>query len=57
MSAPKAVIWDIGNVIVRWDPRSLYSRTSLFAAALGFHTHHFTDPAKLRPALEAEGLL
>ncbi|HEX2801576.1 MAG TPA: HAD-IA family hydrolase, partial [Phenylobacterium sp.] len=27
------------------------------AAALGFHTHHFTDPAKLRPALEAVGLL
>lgn len=27
------------------------------AAALGFHTHHFTDPAKLRPALEATGLL
>lgn len=27
------------------------------AAALGFHTHHFTDPAALRPALEAAGLL
>jgi 2-haloacid dehalogenase/putative hydrolase of the HAD superfamily len=27
------------------------------AAALGFHTHHFTDPAGLRPALEAAGLL
>lgn len=26
MSAPKAVIWDIGNVIVRWDPRTLYNR-------------------------------
>jgi HAD superfamily hydrolase (TIGR01509 family) len=24
--APRAVIWDIGNVIVRWDPRTLYSR-------------------------------
>ena len=23
---PKAVIWDIGNVMVRWDPRTLYSR-------------------------------
>ena len=22
----KAVIWDIGNVIVRWDPRTLYSK-------------------------------
>jgi 2-haloacid dehalogenase len=27
------------------------------ARALGFHTHHFTDPAGLRPALEAAGLL
>jgi 2-haloacid dehalogenase/putative hydrolase of the HAD superfamily len=23
---PKAVIWDFGNVIVRWDPRTLYSK-------------------------------
>jgi HAD superfamily hydrolase (TIGR01509 family) len=23
---PKAVIWDVGNVIVRWDPRTLYSK-------------------------------
>jgi FMN phosphatase YigB (HAD superfamily) len=23
---PKAVVWDIGNVIVRWDPRTLYSK-------------------------------
>jgi 2-haloacid dehalogenase/putative hydrolase of the HAD superfamily len=27
------------------------------AAALGFHVHHFTDPAALRPALEGYGLL
>ena len=27
------------------------------AKGLGFHVHHFTDPAKLRPALEAVGLL
>jgi 2-haloacid dehalogenase/putative hydrolase of the HAD superfamily len=27
------------------------------ARALGFYTHHFTDPAALRPALEAAGLL
>jgi len=27
------------------------------AQALGFHTHHFTDPAALRPALAAHGLL
>ncbi|KQY28767.1 HAD family hydrolase [Caulobacter sp. Root487D2Y] len=27
------------------------------AAALGFHTHHFTDPATLRPAIEKFGLL
>jgi FMN phosphatase YigB (HAD superfamily) len=23
---PKAVLWDIGNVIVRWDPRTLYTK-------------------------------
>ena len=23
---PRAVIWDIGNVMVRWDPRTLYSK-------------------------------
>jgi 2-haloacid dehalogenase/putative hydrolase of the HAD superfamily len=27
------------------------------ARDLGFHVHHFTDPAALRPALEAAGLL
>ena len=24
--APKAVVWDFGNVIVRWDARTLYSK-------------------------------
>src|SRR5690606_15235803 len=24
--APRAVLFDIGNVIVRWDPRTLYSK-------------------------------
>ncbi|MFL5296834.1 MAG: HAD family hydrolase [Phenylobacterium sp.] len=24
--APKVVVWDVGNVIVRWDPRTLYSK-------------------------------
>jgi 2-haloacid dehalogenase/putative hydrolase of the HAD superfamily len=23
---PRAVVWDVGNVIVRWDPRTLYSK-------------------------------
>jgi HAD superfamily hydrolase (TIGR01509 family) len=27
------------------------------AAALGFHVHHFTDPATLRPTVEKLGLL
>lgn len=27
------------------------------ARALGFDVHHFTDPAALRPALQARGLL
>jgi 2-haloacid dehalogenase/putative hydrolase of the HAD superfamily len=26
MMQPKAVIWDVGNVIVRWNPRTLYSK-------------------------------
>ena len=34
------------------------SATNIAAArALGFHVHHFTDPAGLRPALEAAGLI
>lgn len=24
--APSAVLWDIGNVVVRWDPRTLYAK-------------------------------
>lgn len=24
--APRGVLWDVGNVIVRWDPRRLYSK-------------------------------
>ena len=32
-------------------------RNCLAAAQVGFATHHFTDPAALRPALEARGLL
>ena len=23
---PRAVLWDVGNVIVRWDPRTLYAK-------------------------------
>jgi HAD superfamily hydrolase (TIGR01509 family) len=26
MRRPTAVIWDVGNVIVRWNPRTLYSK-------------------------------
>lgn len=26
MPRPRAVVWDVGNVIVRWDPRTLYSK-------------------------------
>jgi 2-haloacid dehalogenase/putative hydrolase of the HAD superfamily len=26
MGRPSVVIWDVGNVIVRWDPRTLYSK-------------------------------
>ncbi len=125
---PTGVLWDVGNVIVRWDPRSLYSKifadaaerdwflnqvctqawhdehdrgrpmaegvaelaaqfpetvqaiealalerigrpaqSLLFvddnprnietASAMGFATHHFTDPTALEPALQEHGLL
>lgn len=33
MPRPTSVIWDVGNVIVRWDPRTLYSKV-------------FADPAE-----------
>ena len=33
------------------------ARNIAAAAALGFDTHHFTEPAALRPALAARGLL
>ena len=33
------------------------ARNIAAARALGFDVHHFTDPAALRPALEARGLL
>lgn len=33
------------------------ARNIAAAADLGFDTHHFTDPAALRPALESRGLL
>jgi HAD superfamily hydrolase (TIGR01509 family) len=26
MPAPSTIVWDVGNVIVRWDPRTLYSK-------------------------------
>ena len=26
MRRPNTVVWDVGNVIVRWDPRTLYSK-------------------------------
>jgi len=51
----RGLLWDVGNVIVRWSPRTLTSNAAV--QALGFHTHHFTDPKALRPALEAAGLL
>ncbi len=44
MPNPRAVVlWDFGNVIVRWNPRTLYSKI-------------FPDSAILRSALEAYGV-
>lgn len=33
MAQPKAILWDFGNVIVRWNPRTLYSKIFPDAAA------------------------
>jgi 2-haloacid dehalogenase/putative hydrolase of the HAD superfamily len=38
-SKPTGVVWDVGNVIVRWNPRSLYAKI-------------FTDPAECDDFLE-----
>jgi hypothetical protein len=47
VGAVRGVVFDVGNVIVRWDPRALYSKIFPDPA----------DPATLRPALLARGLL
>ena len=25
-ASPRALLWDVGNVIVRWNPRTLYAK-------------------------------
>ena len=34
LNQPTAVLWDIGNVVVRWDPRTLYSKVFSDSAEL-----------------------
>lgn len=37
---PSAVVWDVGNVIVRWDPRTLYSKIFPDAAERDWFLSH-----------------
>jgi FMN phosphatase YigB (HAD superfamily) len=61
--APVGVLWDIGNVIVRWDPRTLYSKIfpdpaerDRFLAEVCTHAwHHQADLG--RPMAEGVALL
>jgi 2-haloacid dehalogenase len=62
--APKGVVWDVGNVIVRWDPRTLYSkifrdpaaRDDFLARVCTLDWHVETDRG-LSPADNTERLL
>jgi len=59
---PEARIYEIALARVGLEPADLLfvddSLANVEAArALGFHAHHFTDPAALRPMIEKHGLL
>lgn len=59
---PEARIYEIALERTGLEPADLLfvddSLANIQAAdALGFHTHHFTDPAALRPVIEKHGLL
>ena len=59
---PDPLIFEITLARVGLEPHELLfvddSAANIAAArALGFDTHHFTEPAALRPAMEARGLL
>lgn len=59
---PEARIYEIVLERTGLEPADLLfiddSAANIAAAdALGFHVHHFTDPAALRPAVEKHGLL
>jgi HAD superfamily hydrolase (TIGR01509 family) len=59
---PDAAIFELACQRFGFAPREALfvddSATNIAAArALGFHVHHFTDPAALKPALEGFGLL
>jgi len=59
---PEPRIYEIALERAGLEPSDLLfiddSAANIAAAnALGFHTHHFADPAALRPAIQAHGLL
>jgi len=62
LAKPDPAIFELACARFGLAPRDLLfvddSAANIEAAqALGFDVHHFTDPAALRPALEARGLL
>ena len=62
LTKPDPAIFELACARFGLAPRDLLfvddSAANIEAAqALGFDVHHFTDPAALRPALEARGLL
>jgi hypothetical protein len=52
-------VFDVGNVLIRWDPRNLYRKLIPDEAARGFgmQGHHFRGAVALHAALEEAGLL
>jgi 2-haloacid dehalogenase len=56
------VIFDLGGVLIDWDPRHLYRKLfarddAAAATALGIHGIQFTTPETLRTELVGLGLL
>ena len=52
---PRALLWDVGNVIVRWNPRTLFAKIFREPAELdGFVTSATDRDRELRPESAVE---
>ena len=58
------VVFDLGGVLIDWNPRYLYRKlfddnagNAQVAADLGMHAVYFTDPARLRHDLAVIGVM